>query len=61
MHSHFPKWKYAVLFVVLVVSIFYALPNMYGENPSVQISALNGGTVSGETIDEIKDHLHKQD
>ncbi|NYZ62679.1 protein translocase subunit SecD [Luteimonas deserti] len=35
----FPRWKYVLILVVLVVAALYALPNAYQKNPSVQITA----------------------
>jgi preprotein translocase subunit SecD len=35
----FARWKYFVILLVLVVSVIYALPNAYPQDPSVQISA----------------------
>lgn len=57
MQVHFPKWKYALLLVVLLVSLFYALPNMYGEDPSVQISSLKGDAVPSSVVTNIEQHL----
>jgi preprotein translocase subunit SecD len=37
--NQYPAWKYLLIFVVLVIGIFYALPNLYGEDPAVQISS----------------------
>ena len=34
----FPRWKYALILVVLVLAALYALPNAYQKNPSVQIT-----------------------
>ncbi len=38
MLNQYPLWKYILLAVVLFVSALYALPNLYGEDPAVQIS-----------------------
>jgi len=38
MLNQYPLWKYVLLFVVLFVSSIYALPNLFGEDPAVQIS-----------------------
>jgi preprotein translocase subunit SecD len=44
--NQYPAWKYLLIIVLLVVGIFYALPNLYGEDPAVQISAMRGGELS---------------
>ena len=38
----FPKWKYAVMFLVLLASALYSLPNLYPKQPAVQISVTRG-------------------
>ena len=41
----FPRWKYFLILVVLVLSALYALPNVYQKDPSVQITANRGGHI----------------
>ncbi|WP_144731842.1 protein translocase subunit SecD [Extensimonas perlucida] len=36
--NRYPVWKYAILVVVLLVGVLYALPNFFGEAPAVQVS-----------------------
>ena len=50
--NRYPVWKYAIILVALVVAVLYALPNVFGEAPAVQISTakpllqLDGATLS---------------
>ncbi|MEY4507869.1 MAG: hypothetical protein RL297_2447 [Pseudomonadota bacterium] len=37
--NRYPLWKYLVIAVALVVGLLYALPNVFGESPAVQVSA----------------------
>lgn len=37
--NRYPLWKYLILIVAVVVGILYALPNLYGEDPAVQVAA----------------------
>lgn len=37
--NRYPLWKYAVIVVALLVAVIYALPNLFGEAPAVQVSA----------------------
>ncbi len=37
--NRYPLWKYAIIVVALLVSAIYALPNLFGESPAVQVSA----------------------
>jgi preprotein translocase subunit SecD len=36
--NKYPLWKYLLVLAVVVAGIAYALPNLYGEHPAVQIS-----------------------
>ncbi|WP_300649036.1 protein translocase subunit SecD [Hydrogenophaga sp.] len=50
--NRYPLWKYAILLIVLLISAIYALPNLFGESPAVQVSAarstvrIDSGTVT---------------
>lgn len=46
-------WRYLLVVSVLVVSLLYALPNIYPNDPSLQISATRGADVSQETVDKL--------
>jgi len=37
--NQYPLWKYVLIVAVLFVGIFFALPNIYGNNPAVQVKA----------------------
>ncbi|MDR6233299.1 protein translocase subunit SecD [Pseudomonas oryzihabitans] len=39
MLNKYPLWKYLLILAVLVVGVIYALPNLYPDDPAVQISA----------------------
>lgn len=36
--NHYPLWKYGLLILAIVLGAIYAAPNLYGEDPAVQIS-----------------------
>ncbi|RFA30494.1 protein translocase subunit SecD [Alkalilimnicola ehrlichii] len=42
MMNRYPFWKYLVLLVAIVLGVLYALPNLYGEDPAVQITTVQG-------------------
>ena len=46
----FPRWKYIVILLVVLLSVLYALPNIYPQDPSVQITA-NRGAATGAELD----------
>lgn len=37
--NRYPLWKYAILAVALLIGVLYTLPNFFGEDPAVQVSA----------------------
>jgi len=37
--NQYPAWKYLLIIVLVVIGLFYALPNLYGEDPAVQVSS----------------------
>ncbi|WP_439112570.1 protein translocase subunit SecD [Hydrogenophaga sp.] len=37
--NRYPLWKYLIISVALVIGALYALPNLFGESPAVQVSA----------------------
>ena len=43
--SDFPRWKYALVVIVLLLGIVYALPNVFPPQAAVQISGNRGATV----------------
>lgn len=43
--SDFPRWKYFLVAVVLVLGTLYALPNLYLPKPAVQVSATHSAVV----------------
>ncbi len=41
--NRYPVWKYAILLIALLVGGLYALPNVFGEAPAVQVSVAKAG------------------
>ncbi|WP_168427096.1 protein translocase subunit SecD [Erwinia amylovora] len=60
MLNRYPLWKYIMLIVVLLVGLLYALPNLYGEDPAVQVTGARGSAASEQTLVQIQSAL-KQD
>ncbi|HSV82035.1 MAG TPA: protein translocase subunit SecD [Ramlibacter sp.] len=40
--NRYPIWKYAIIVVALLIGVLYTLPNFFGEDPAVQVSAGKG-------------------
>jgi preprotein translocase subunit SecD len=59
--NRYPLWKYAIILVVLLVSALYALPNLFGESPAVQISAARSTVrVDTSTVTRVEQALAAQ-
>ncbi|MGY1410274.1 MULTISPECIES: protein translocase subunit SecD [unclassified Luteimonas] len=46
----FPRWKYALIVIVVLFSTLYALPNLYQKDPSVQVTKNRPGAVVDEAL-----------
>ncbi len=57
--NRYPIWKYLLIFIVIGVGIIYALPNLYGKHPALQISATRGGEVSELTEFQVSTALEE--
>ncbi|HAW94218.1 MULTISPECIES: protein translocase subunit SecD [unclassified Arsukibacterium] len=44
-----PAWRYLVVIGMLLLTLLYALPNLYPEEPALNISASRGGTITEPT------------
>lgn len=56
--NRYPLWKYLLIAAVLAVGIFFAIPNLYGNNPAVQVKADRDAPVDeilqGRVVDGLK-------
>jgi len=58
--NRYPTWKYLIVLAAIVIALVYALPNLFGENPAIQISASRGQTDIG-TLKRAEDALTRAD
>ncbi len=59
MINQYPLWKYLLIVAVLVVGVVYALPNLYGEDPALQISSSRGTPIDMSTRTKVQDTLRQ--
>ena len=59
MPNRYPVWKYALLIVVIVFAIIYALPNAYPEDPTIEISG-DEASVTAATLKRVEAFLSAQ-
>lgn len=54
MQNHFPLWKNILVLIVFVIGTLYALPNLYGDDPSVQVSPVRESKLDQAQADKIE-------
>jgi preprotein translocase subunit SecD len=52
--NRYPLWKNLLIVAVILVGILYALPNLFPQNPSIEVTAARGAQVTDATVGEIK-------
>jgi len=55
--NKYPLWKTLMVAFIVALGALYATPNLYGEDPAVQVSGLRGVEATAATLDTIKGHL----
>jgi preprotein translocase subunit SecD len=58
--NHSPLWKKLLVLFIVAIGALYALPNIYGESPAVQVSGLRGVEANASTLDTVKSQLTEQ-
>ena len=53
MQNHFPLWKNLSVIVILVFGILYALPNLFGNDPAVQVASSNPNPLQQKQADDV--------
>ncbi len=54
MLNHYPWWKWAVIALVIVPGLFYALPNLFGNDPGIQIRGVRGSAIESADFDRVR-------
>ena len=55
-----PWWRYLLIAAVLIPGFFYALPNLFGDDPGVQVKAARTTGVDPFTLDQVEQVLNRQ-
>jgi len=57
--NQYPAWKYLLLVLVTLVGMVYAMPNLFGDDPSVQVSPVKGIQFDKTTEKEVSDLIQQ--
>ncbi|HID00009.1 MAG TPA: protein translocase subunit SecD [Piscirickettsiaceae bacterium] len=57
--NRYPAWKYALMALVIAFGVLYALPNLFGEDPAVQVSPVKMVQFDEKTVERVKQALQQ--
>ncbi|MDC5803869.1 protein translocase subunit SecD [Vibrio europaeus] len=60
MLNRYPMWKYLMVVFAIAIAALYALPNIYGEDPAIQVTGARGASVDMSTLDSVTKALDEQ-
>jgi preprotein translocase subunit SecD len=55
--NKYPLWKTLMVLFIVAIGALYALPNIYGKDPAVQVSGLRGVEATASTLDAVRADL----
>ncbi|KAF0283735.1 protein-export membrane protein SecD [Spiribacter roseus] len=55
--NRYPLWKYVLVVAVIAAGCLYALPNLFGQDPALQISSASGGAPTADVRERISEQL----
>ena len=61
MLNKYPLWKTLMVALIVALGALYATPNLFPDDPAVQVSGLRGVEANTATLDSIKEQLSNSD
>jgi len=55
--NRYPLWKYILILAIVIPGFVYFVPNLYGEDPAVQVSATRVTKVDAATLSQVEQVL----
>lgn len=55
--NRYPLWKYILIFVVLIIGALYAAPNLFTDDPSVQVAGTRKAAITEVTLQTVENTL----
>ncbi len=59
--TRYPLWKYILILVVCTMGLLYAFPNLYGDDPGIQMRGARGLSIERGLSDEVQQLLQEND
>ncbi len=59
--NRYPLWRYLLLIAVIGAGLLYALPNLYGDDPALQVSARRAEPVDQALLENVRSALEDAD
>src|SRR2546423_7607338 len=56
----YARWKYVLVVVVLLLGLVFALPNVFGEDPALQVARKDHAPVAAATTPAIESYLKER-
>jgi len=56
--NKYPLWKYLIILAVIIPGFLYALPNLFGEDPALQVSATRAAVIDQGTEQQLVSALN---
>ncbi len=57
--NEYPLWKNLLVLFAVLIGAFYALPNLFEQNPSIEVSATHRAEVTDATVSKVEETLKK--
>lgn len=58
MVNHYPRWKNYLLIVLAILGIVYALPNLFGEDPAIQVNGSSNAVIDNMHLQQVTSALN---
>ncbi len=58
--NRYSPWRYVLMIVLIVIGVIYALPNLFGSDPAIQLSNKNGAPIAAAVIQKVTSTLQQQ-
>lgn len=57
--NHYPLWKNLMILAVLLVGLLYALPNLFPQDPSIEVTGVRGVEIGVASVGEVRAALEQ--